>query len=75
MYYTNKMQITKEEKPKLNKKMKLLDRQQKYMLKKEQVTQDTQVEKHLYLLEVELLTVQKDSQIIKQENLTRVKKN
>ena len=59
MFFIKQMQITKEEKPKLNKKMKLLDQQQKYMLKKVQVTQDTQVEKHLYLLEVELLMDQR----------------
>ena len=43
------MQITKEEKLKRNKKMKLLDQHQKFMPKKEQEMQDTQVERHQFL--------------------------
>ena len=46
------MQITKEEKLKPNKKMKLLDLPLKYMLKKGQVMQDTQAEKLQFLLVV-----------------------
>ena len=46
------MLITKEEAPKQNKRMKLLDLLQKSMHKKEQVMQDTQVEKLQYLLVV-----------------------
>ena len=42
------MQITKEEKQKQNKKMKLLVQHQKYTLRKALEMQDMQVEKHQY---------------------------
>ena len=67
-FYIKILQILKGEKQKLNKRTKLLDQQLKFMHKKEQVMQDMQVEKHLYLLVAELPTVQKDSQIIRKEN-------
>ena len=43
------MQTTREEKLKQNKKTKLLDLHQKFTLKREQVMQGTQVEKHQFL--------------------------
>ena len=45
-----KMQITKVEKQRLSKKMKLQDQHQKYMLKKVLVMQDMLVKKLQYLL-------------------------
>ena len=52
MFYIKQMLITKVEKQKQNKKMKLLDQHQKYMLKKVLVMQDMQVKKLQYLLVV-----------------------
>ena len=75
MFYIKQMLITKVEKQKQNKKMKLKDQHQKYMLKKEQVMQDMQVKKHQYLLVVVLHMVLKVKQFIKKENLIKVKKN
>ena len=60
--------ITKVEKQRQNKKTKLLDQLQKYMLKRALVMQDTQVEKHQYLLVEELHMVQKVNYHIKQES-------
>ena len=68
MFYIKQMPTTKEEKQKQNKKMKLKDQQLKYMPKKEQVMQDMQVKKHLYLLEEVLRMVQKVNLIIKKGN-------
>ena len=62
------MQITKVENLKQNKKMRLLDLLLKFMLKKEQVMLDTQVERLQYLLVEVLLMVQKEKQNIKKEN-------
>ena len=62
------MQTTKVEKLKQNKKMKLLVLHQKFILKKEQETQDMLVEKLQYLLAAALLMVQKVKQIIRKEN-------
>ena len=53
---------------KANKKMKLLDLQQRYIPKKALVMQDMLVKKHLYLLEVVLHMVQKEKATIRLEN-------
>ena len=52
MFFIKQTLITKVEKQKQNKKMKLLDQHQKYMHKKVPEMQDMQVEKHQYLLVV-----------------------
>ena len=62
------MQITKVENLKQNKKMRLLDPHLKYMLKKAQVTLDTQVEKPQYLSVAVWPMVQKVKQNIKKES-------
>ena len=49
MFFIRLMQITKEEKQKQNKKMKLLDQHLKYMPKKELEMLDMQAEKHQFL--------------------------
>ena len=56
MSYISQTLTTKEEKQKQNKRMKLKAQLQKYTLKKERVTQDMQVGKHLFLLVVVSLT-------------------
>ena len=62
------MLITKEEAPKQNKRMKLLDLLQKSTHKKEQEMQDMQVEKLQFLLVVVLHMVQKGEIATKLEN-------
>ena len=68
MFYIKQMLITKEDMLKQNNKMKFQDLHQKFMLKKELVMQDMQVEKHQYLLVVVLLMDQKVNYLIKKEN-------
>ena len=55
MFFIKQTLITKEEKLKQNRKMKLLVQHLKYMLRKELEMQGMLVEKHLFLLEVVLL--------------------
>ena len=52
MFYTKQTRTTKVDMRKQNNKMKLADQHLKFMLKKAQVEQDTQVEKHQSLLVV-----------------------
>ena len=58
----------KGEKLKQNKRMKLLDLQQRYIPKKALEMRDMLVKKHLYLLEVVLHMVQKEKATIRLEN-------
>ena len=74
MLFIRLIQTIKVEKQKLSKKMKLQDQLQRFMPKKALVMLDMQVEKHLSLSEEELLMVQKVSQTIKKEKLTKVRK-
>ena len=65
MLFTKLTQITRAEKQKLNKKMKLLALHQKFMPKKALVMRDMQVEKRQYLLVVESPMDQKEKKVIK----------